>query len=176
MAFKLIEMSDQVCFGWNSVKDGPCWYDVAQQTIETGWSDAADYSIGKSLAKNVNNTYLNICSGIAKDLDDGRVWHLSFINDHGLWCAKIKDNPNTEVLPEDAEQLFESNEIKKFSKRCYDIITRACKCYKQIVEPRLLDGRMGMLDVDTVKLERILNDANTGRFMDNLRDRRYEIQ
>lgn len=176
MAFNLIELSDWQCFGWTSKKDGPSWYDVAQKTIEHGWNNTSDNLIGKSLAKNVKESYLNICSVTAKDLDDGRIWSVCFINDHGLWRIKLKDSPDTEVLPEDAEQFFKSEEIIKFASRCYNIIMRGAKCYNEIIRSRLEHGYMGLLDVDTVKLDRILTDADTGRFMDNLRNCRYELQ
>ena len=79
-----------------------------------------------------------------------------------------------EVLPEDDKACFGCDYFKKFSKRCGDLIDRARKIYVDIVEQHLMEGEL--MQVDPVKLDRIIHDTGVTRFMDNLRGGKYELQ
>lgn len=179
MAFEKLQLTSALCFGWRPPVLGAgavpvkCWYDVAEESITKGWRDSNVADMENDLAQNVDSSYFYVAQGEFEDLVTGFKWRTVFVNDHMLWKLDMPKSPNTEALPQDAEEFFKSKMFLKFAKRCGDLIDRADKMFRNIVEEHLKNGEF--LQVSEPKLERILFDIETSRFMANLRTGKYEL-
>ena len=174
MAFEHLVLEKAICFGWRPEgPTGKCWYDLAQESITLGWRAVDVKAMSRDLSRGVDACCFNIAQGWFKDVVTGFGWHAAFVNDHMLWKLDMPDSPNTEALPQDAKDFFASKSFLKFSKRCGDFIDRADKMYRNVVWQHVQDGEF--LDVAEEKLERIIFDIETARFMDNLRKGKYEL-
>lgn len=174
MAFENLDMRDAACFGWCPKGPDTNWYKVAQRSIDIGWSEDIRARVEKDLAVNVKASYFYICEGEFEDIDTGIRWRCSFMNDHMMWQLRIVDSPDADVTPEDAKAFFSSEMIQKFAKRCGDLIARAAKQIQNLLEPYLETGEL--LDVDEIKLSRIMDCVDKEYFMDNLRTRKFEMR
>lgn len=140
--------------------------------MSKGWKNSDIQRLDVDLKKNVDACYFFPCQGVFEDIDTGFRWRAAFVADHMMWKLEILGG--SEVLPEDAKAFFGCDYFKKFSKRCGDLIDRARKIYTGIVDPHLKSGEL--MQVDPIKLDRIIHDTGVTRFMDNLRNCKYELQ
>lgn len=179
MAFESLELTSALCFGWRPPRLGDdglkrrCWYDLAEESITKGWRDTDVQAMSKDLAANVASSYFYIAQGEFRDVVTGFRWRAVFVNDHMLWRLDMPKSPDTEILPADAAEFFKSKMFLKFAKRCGDLIDRADKRFRETVWPHVQEGEF--LEVAEEKLERVLFNIETARFMNNLRTGKYEL-
>ena len=174
MAFENLELKEAFCFGWCPRARTEAWYNLAIESVTTGWKNANIEHIDQDLKTNVDTCYFFICRGTFEDLDTGMKWQAQYINDHGLWLLTLPEGDGAEVLPEDAKAFFSCEYFKKFAKRCGDLIARAVDCYHEVIEQHLTGGEL--MSVDPVKLERIMFVAENAKMTDNLRNGKYELK
>ena len=172
--FDNLDLREVYCFGFCPRASTTSWVNLADQSVTKGWKHSDVARIDYDLKTNVDACYFFICQGTFVDLDTQIRWRAKFENIHSLWQLELVDGKRAEVLPEDAEAFFGCDYFKKFSKRCGDKIDRAVEIYRKIAERHVQEG--DLMKVDPVKLEAILECAETKRFMDNLRNCKYELK
>lgn len=172
--FDNLSLTGVYCFGYCPREVENCWANLVDQSVTRGWKNSDVAKIDRDLKANVDACYFFVCQGTFVDLDSGYRWRAAFVNDHMLWKLELVDGKGAEVLPEDAEEFFASVYFKKFSKRCGDKIDRAVRLYRDVAERHVCEGEL--MSVDPVKLERILDVAETERAMLNLRGGKYELK
>lgn len=170
--FQNIQLIDVYCFGFCPNAADLCWANIADGSVSKGWKNSDVQRLDVDLKKNVDACYFFPCQGTFEDIDTGFRWRAAFVADHMMW--KIQLIGGEEVLPEDAKAFFGCDYFKKFAKRCGDLIDRARKIYVDIVDQHLKNGEL--MQVDPIKLDRIIHDTGVTRFMDNLRNCKYELQ
>lgn len=169
--FGNLDLRDALCWGWCPKKSTSCWVNVADAARQGTWDGAAVAAVDRDLAKNSDACFYFTCQGLFEDLDTGFLWRAQFVADHMLWRLTLENSGK--VLPEDAADFFSSEYFLRFARRCGDLIDRARQVYAEAVEPRVKAGEM--LSPDPRKVERIVRDVGVARFMDNLRQGRYEL-
>lgn len=172
--FGNLDLREAYCFGFSKNPSVSCWVDLAEGSATRGWKNSDVRQMDRDLKRNVDACYFFMCQALFEDLDTGFGWRVRFVNDHMLWSAELEGSPDAEVSPEDAKALFSCETMKKFAKRCGDLIDRAKRVYDRFVDGKLKEGEL--MAVDVPKLERLLTDANTSRFTDNLRGLKYELR
>lgn len=170
--FQNLQLVEAFCFGWCTRAADLCWANIADGSVSKGWKNSDIQRLDVDLKKNVDACYFFPCQGVFEDIDTGFRWRAAFVADHMMWKLEILGG--SEVLPEDAKAFFGCDYFKKFSKRCGDLIDRARKIYVDVVDPHLKSGEL--MQVDPIKLDRIIHDTGVTRFMDNLRGGKYELQ
>lgn len=178
MAFENLDLKSAICFGWRPrFRSGVpvrSWCEIAEESITKGWRRVNVKALARDLAVNVDACYFYVAQGEFVDLDTGFTWRAVFVNDHMMWKLDLPGSPDAETLPEDADAFFKSEFFRKFAKRCGDLIDRARAEFTKTVEQHLEDG--DLLEVDEVKLSRVMKDVDTKRFMENLRGCKYELE
>ena len=172
--FDNLDLREVYCFGFCPRASTTSWVNLADQSVTRGWKHSDVRRIDYDLKTNVDACYFFICQGTFVDLDTQIRWRARFENIHSLWQLELVDGKHAEVLPEDAADFFGCEYFKKFTKRCGDKIVRAVEIYRKIAERHVREG--DLMAVDPVKLEAILECAETKRFMDNLRNCKYELK
>ena len=173
MAFERLDLRGASCFGWSPVdREGDAgWVSVARRCVSDGWSEAAARKIDKGLAADVALSFGRIASGRFVDLASQVRYRAYFDNSRGLWFLEIVDSPKAEPLDSDLQGFFGSDEVAAFARRCAQLALQAKDTYEEVVKEHLEKGEL--LDVNEQKLEWILRDLGVGRFVDNLRGRRF---
>lgn len=173
MAFERLDLKAVSCFGWSRPdKSGETgWSSTARKCVSFGWSDESARKINDGLAADVSRSFGRIASGRFVDLDTQVQYRAYFDNSKGLWFLEIVDSPKADVLDEDLQGFFGSEEFGSFARRCAQLALQAKDVYEKVVKEHLEDGEL--LGVNEQKLEWILRDLGVGRFVDNLRGCRY---
>lgn len=173
MAFERLDLKAVSCFGWSRPdKSGETgWAATARKCVSFGWSEEAARKIDDGLAADVSRSFRRIASGRFVDLDTQVQYRAYFDNAKGLWFLEIVDSPAADVLDEDLQGFFGSEEAGRFARRCSHLALDAADVYGGIVKEHLENGEL--LKVNEQKLDRILRDLAVGRFIDNLRGCRF---
>ena len=173
MAFERLDLKAVSCFGWSRPdKSGETgWSSTARKCVSFGWSEDVACKIDDGLAADVSRSFGRIASGRFVDLDTQVQYRAYFDNSRGLWFLEIVDSPEAEVLDEDLQGFFGSEEAGRFARRCAQLALSAKDVYENVVKEHLENGEL--LKVNEQKLEWILRDLSVGRFVDNLRGCRY---
>ncbi len=171
--FENLDLRKAFCFGWCPPRAGRCWADIAEESVTRGWRNSDVARLDDDLRRNVDACYFYTCQGTFEDLDTGYGWRAAFVADHAMWRLVLDGSPGAEVLPEDAKAFFSCEYFRRFAKRCGDVLDRAKKVYRGVVDGHVKSGEL--LKTDVVKAERILKSLDVARFMDNLRNGRYEL-
>ena len=116
-------------------------------------------ALDKSLALDVENSYLRIAEFTLVNLDDNVAYSLWFDNNKALWGVSIKDSPKAEMTVEERADFFKSDIFKKIAKKTYFRLTAAKDAFYSIVDEHLKNAEL--LLVDTVKLSAILHFLDT---------------
>lgn len=173
MAFERLDLKAVSCFGWSHLdKSGETgWSSTARKCVSFGWSEDVARKIDDGLAADVSKSFGRIASGRFVDLDTQVQYRAYFDNAKGLWFLEIVDSPEADVLDEDLQGFFGSEEAGRFARRCAQLALSAKDVYEKVVKEHLENGEL--LKVNEQKLEWILRDLSVGRFVDNLRGCRY---
>ena len=173
MAFERLDLKAVSCFGWSRPdKSGETgWSSTARKCVSFGWSEDVARKIDDGLAADVSRSFGRIASGRFVDLDTQVQYRAYFDNSRGLWFLEIVDSPEADVLDEDLQGFFGSEEAGRFARRCAQLALSARDVYEKVVKEHLENGEL--LKVNEQKLEWILRDLSVGRFVDNLRGCRY---
>ena len=173
MAFERLDLKAVSCFGWSRPdKSGETgWLSTARKCVSFGWSEDVARKIDDGLAADVSRSFGRIASGRFVDLDTQVQYRAYFDNSRGLWFLEIVDSPEADVLDEDLQGFFGSEEAGRFARRCAQLALSAKDAYENVVKEHLENGEL--LKVNEQKLEWIIRDLSVGRFVDNLRGCRY---
>ena len=173
MAFERLDLKDAQCFGWDPPdSETLCgWSAVARHCLTFGWSGKYAKKIDEGLAADVAKSYTRLAQGRFVDLDTGMRYRAWFENSKALWFLEIVDSPKAKVLDDDLAGFFSSEQASKFARRCAELALGARDIYRKVVEDHLVHGEL--MKPDPVKLDEILRKLDVGRFVDNLRERRY---
>lgn len=173
MAFENLDIRENACFGRTPEEMKPGWVQAAEMSITEGWNKIDVEKLERDLQTNVANSYFKICEFDAEDLDTGILWHAEFNNDLGMWKASIAGSPEAEVTTEDADALFKSPAFIDFAMNAGQTIDKAMNIYNLVVDQHLENG--DLLEVDEIKLARILFCIDLKWWMDNLRQGKYSL-
>ena len=156
------------CFG--SIP-GQNWKELADQAEDVGYGLIDKEKLEKSLAKDVEKSYLKIAQFKLENVDDGMSYSLYFDNNKALWKLEILDSPKAEMTVEERGNFFKSDMFKKISKKTYYRLLDAQKTFNKNVRRAFENGEM--LLVDAVKLEAILDFLDKDYFLKNLLTGKY---
>lgn len=173
MAFENLDLRKDACFGRTPEENRPGWVQLAEMSISEGWDRIDVKKLERDLTTNVFNSYFKICEFDAEDLDTGIVWHAEFNNDLGMWKVAIAESPDAEVEAEDIDALVKSEMFTDFAMNAGQTIDKAVRIYNEVIDAHLEDG--DLLEVDEIKLARILFSVDLKWWMDNLRQGKYSL-
>ena len=163
--FSGLDLRAAHCFGYRVPKE-KCWTYIADQSEDIG-KDLVDFEqLEKSLAKDVDESYLKIAEFKFVNVDDGMAYYLWFDNNKALWKLEVLDSPEAEMTVEERADFFESDMFKKTAKKTYYRLVDAYKTLKKNVLLNIENGEL--LLVDTVKLEAIMHFLDSDYFLANI--------
>ena len=165
--FDNLDLRKKRCFGCSSPKD-TCWLALAKQAVDNGWESIDAAALEKSLAKDVDKSYMCLAKYRFVNVNDNMAYVVRFDNNNALWDVEIADSPDAELSFEDRNDLFKSPVVKATAKKTYSRLLLAKKLFHQVVERHLDEGEL--LDVDDVKLSAILSFIDNERLMNNILD------
>lgn len=168
--FAGLDLRSAKCFGY-SVPETKNWKYLADQADDVGWKLIDVKTLERNLTKDVEDSYFKIAQFNLTNVDDDIDYSLWYDNNKALWEVKIKDSPKAELTIEERADFFKSDMFKKIAQKTYGKIISAKKTYDNIVEPRMNNGELMLVDV--VKLDAILTFIDTEHFMDNLLNGKY---
>lgn len=179
MAFERLDMKEAYCFGWAPGRKS--WTDLAERSVAEGWFDENDPSrnpdgvrttdVETAMAKDVDASYRSLATFYIDDLDDGTSWVLRFDNDSSMWDLSIRGCDKA-PLPEQYEGFFTAELPKRIAIRCGTLLERARRIYSETLKRKLESGLM--LEVNEVKLNRILFELENNRTMENVRSLKFK--
>lgn len=167
--FSKIDVKFCHCFGGYHTNDS--WLKIAEQSISQGWRNIDIGKLEHDLMEDVDKSYHNIAFIEIVDLSTDISWIVKYINDKNLWKLEIKDSETAEILDEDKQAFFTSEEFKKILRDCGDLLNKSLQIFNEIVKQHL--EKAELLDVDEVKLSAILYWLNDKMFMENFRIGKY---
>lgn len=156
-----LDITNVACFGFTTPANA-CWTKIG--AVASAWNEASKKMVEKSLAGDIETSYYRLASVNLKDLDSDTEYYVSFINGKKLWDAEIVGSKEAEVSPEEKDELFKSEEFKKFLNKAVSFIEGARGLYQEVVKQHLEAG--DLLQVDETKAEAVehfVNDANLMR-------------
>ena len=156
------------CFGSTP---GQNWKDLADQAEDVGYAHIDKEQLEKSLAKDVEKSYIKIAQFKLENVDDSMSYSLYFDNNKALWKLEILNSPKAEMTIEERADFFKSEMFKKIAKKTYYRLLDAYKTFNKNVRPAFENGEM--LLVDAVKLEAILDFFDRDYFLKNLLAGKY---
>lgn len=173
MAFERLVLKDVQCFGWDppDVEKMCGWRAVARHCMSFGWKPKYARKIDEGLAADVAKSFTRIAQARFFDLDTGMRYRTWFENGKALWFLEIVDSPKAKILDEDLQGFFGSEEMSRFARACSTLALDARDVYRKVVQDHLVHGEL--LKPDAAKLDQILRYLDVGRFVDNLRERRF---
>lgn len=179
MAFERLDMKEAYCFGWAPGRRS--WTDLAERSVAEGWFDEDDpgrnpdgvrpEDVEAALAKDVDASYRSLATFYIKDLGDDTGWIMRFDNDSSMWDLSIQGYGKS-PLPEQYEGFFQSELPKRIAVRCVTLLERANRIYSETLKRKLESGFM--LDVNEVKLNRILFELGNSRTLENVRNLKFK--
>lgn len=125
----------------------------------------------KSLAKNVEDSYMSIAQFSFTNVDDGMSYDAWFDNNKQLWNVEIANSPKAEMSAEERKNFFGSELFKKVAKKTFNRLNNAKETYSKQIQSHLENAELML--VDTVKLDAIISFLDSEHFMDNLLNCKY---
>ena len=98
-------------------------------------------------------------------------YSLAFDNNKSLWEVSILNSPKADIEIDERANFFKSSMFKKIAKTTYDKLLIAKQTFDKILDQRLEQGEMMLIDV--VKLDAILSFIKTDHFLDNVLNGKY---
>ena len=143
------------CFGYDKNPNRD-WVDIAKASIEKGWKHVDVGAIESSLTENVEQSYSYLASFWVSDPATDTKWVVRFNNDDAMWILDLDREQGTdaEVLPEQKEEFFKSETMKKIAKQTADYLIQANKILEEVVMNHIENGEL--MKVNPIKLERIV--------------------
>ena len=157
------------CFGYTSPA-AKSWLSLIGNAFDKRDKQAVK-DLEKSLKWNVESAYYRLVAAGVKDLDTDTEYFVSFVNGKKQWDIEIKDSKGAEVLPEDRDAFFKSDEFKRLLKQATNYLEEAASAYEGIVKQHIEAGEL--MDVDETKLEAIESMLEDGTLMKNLKSGKY---
>lgn len=168
--FSTLDLRSAKCFGY-SIPQQKSWYSIAQQADELGWKNIDAKQLEKNLTLDVEQSYAYIAQFKLVNVADDFSYTLKFDNNKAMWNVSISNSPEAELTPEQQTTFFKSELFVKIAKRTYYKLLDVMKIYDEVIQPRINDG--SLLLVDVVKLEAIMHFLNSRHFLDNLRNGKH---
>lgn len=168
--FSGLDLRAAHCFGYSMPKESN-WKSIAEQAEDIGWDNIDKEQLEKSLAKDVEKSYLRLAQFKLVDIDDSMAYSLCFDNNKALWSLEILDSPKAELSIEERADFFKSDIFKKIAKKTYYRLLGAQKVFNEVVKPRCENGEL--LLVDAVKLDAIMHFLSLDYLMKNLLNGKY---
>ena len=125
----------------------------------------------KSLKWNVESSYYRLIGAGVKDLDTDTEYFVSFVNGKKMWDIEVKDSKGAEVLPEDRDEFFKSEDFKKLLKQATNYLDAAASAYESMVKQHIEAGEL--MAVDETKAEAVESMLEDGALMKNLKSGKY---
>jgi len=156
MAFEHLDLDPRsvVCFGYDLDRNR-CWTDIAEESVVKGWRHVDVGALEASLAENVEACYSSVARFGLNDPATDMRWRAAFDNDAALWTLCLDESQGTaaEVLPEQKEQFFASEAMKKIAAQAADYLYLAKRTLDEIVMRHVQNGEL--LKVNDVKLQKV---------------------
>lgn len=163
-----LEITSVNCFGYTY----PCiedWKHLADMSISAGWKNIDVKRLHKSLAKNVIQSYDKLCSFELKDHESDFEYSIWFDNNQKKWNLDYSNLTSKADIPpiDDRKVMFTSELVKRLIRRAYEIISEAYELLDKIIISHIEQGEL--LDVDEIKLDRIIDLINDSYAMSNFK-------
>ena len=168
--FSGLDLRAARCFGYRVPKE-KCWECIAKQSEDVGWNLVDKEQLEKSLAKDVEDSYMKIAEFKLVDVDDDMAYSLWFDNNKALWGVGVLDSPKAEMTIEERADFFKSDMFQKIAKKTYYRILNAQQTFNSDVKPHIDEGEL--LLVDAVKLDAIMHFLDLDYFLKNLLNGKY---
>ena len=168
--FSGLDLRAAHCFGYRVPKER-CWTYIAKQAEDAGWNLVDAQQLEKSLAKDVEDSYLKIAEFKLTNVDDDMSYSLWFDNNKALWSIEVLDSPKAEMTIEERADFFKSDMFKSIAKKTYYKLLDAQETFNKDVKQHMDNGEL--LLVDAVKLDAIMHFLSLDYFLKNLMNGKY---
>ncbi len=158
------------CFGARGVQS-KSWATIADQADDVGWKLVDTKQLEKSLAQDVDASYMKVAQATFVNVDDDMPYTCWFDNNKMLWGLAITGSPKAEMSIEERADFFKSDAFKKAAKAIYYKLAAAKEAYDKTVKSHVDNGEL--LLVDMVKLDAIMDFLDSELFLDNLLQGKY---
>lgn len=156
------------CFGYTYPKTQD-WKHLAEKSISAGWKNIDVDKLQKSLAANVLSSYKKLCEFKIVDLESDFEYTIWFDNDQKQWNLDYSNLKSKADIPpiEDRKAIFTCEMVKRICRRAYEKIIDGYKSLDELVLSHIESGEL--LDVDEIKLDRIVDLINDSSAMTNFK-------